>query len=105
MSELQIGIVLGFFIYSALVTVVALLTKDEDETLSFAIGIVPNISIVYMNKKVEKSGISFSGGTLNTIIKNIYKITIVPIVNPIVVHRFFLRSISNSFSFGTTYFA
>ena len=39
MSELQIGIVLGFFIYSALVTVVALLTKDEDETLSFAIGI------------------------------------------------------------------
>lgn len=39
MGELQIGIVLGFFIYSALVTVVALLTKDEDETLSFAIGI------------------------------------------------------------------
>ena len=39
MSELQIGIVLGFFIYSALVTVVALLTKDEDETLAFAIGV------------------------------------------------------------------
>ena len=38
---------------------------------NIAIGIIPNIGIVYMNKKVEKSGISFSGGTLNTIIKNI----------------------------------
>ena len=72
---------------------------------NIAIGIITHIGIVYMNKKSKKLWISFSGGTLNTIIKNIYKITIVPIVNPIVVHRFFLRSVSNSFSFGTTYFA
>lgn len=39
MSELQIGILLGFVIYSTLVSIVALLTKDDDATLSFAIGV------------------------------------------------------------------
>ena len=39
MSDLWIGIILGLFIYSTFVTLVAALTKDEDSIIVCSIGI------------------------------------------------------------------
>ena len=39
MNDLWIGIILGLFIYSTFVTLVAALTEDEDSIIVFSIGI------------------------------------------------------------------
>lgn len=38
MTEFHKGIIVGFVIYTTLVSLVALLTNDDDNTLAFAIG-------------------------------------------------------------------